>query len=257
MKQRSALSEVLQTGKNILLLSLETVFSILRGRFRWGEVIRQCYLIGNRSMLFVLGSLSFVGMVAVIQAGVQSQRLLGSYNFQEIGAVFLQLMIRESGPTIAALMLATRVGAGIAAEVGAMKVTEQIEALRMNEADPVDYLITPRVIASGFMMIVLSVFCILLAEIVGGLTASARFGGNFFSFFNMHRIEYADVILGGWKAIWYGVSIPIVAGEAGLSAKGGSAGVGDATTRAVVACSLVIIMEDFIVSVFGYVFLLS
>jgi phospholipid/cholesterol/gamma-HCH transport system permease protein len=257
MKANSAIADVIKTGKNIAVLTVETLFSILRRRFSLQEVIRQCYYIGNRSLLFVMGSLSFVGMVAVIQAGVQSQRLLGSFNFQEIGAVFLQLMIRESAPTIAALMLATRVGAGIAAEVGAMKVTEQVEALRMNEADPVDYIVAPRVIACGLMMLVVSIYCVVIAEIAGGLTASARFGGNFLSFFNMDRIEVADLILGFSKAIIYGVSIPIVASEAGLSASGGSAGVGDATTRAVVACSMVIIVEDFIISVFGFVFLLG
>jgi phospholipid/cholesterol/gamma-HCH transport system permease protein len=257
MKANSALVEVLTTSKNLTLLTLETAASILRGRFSFQEVVRQCYYIGNKSLFFVMGSLAFVGMVAVIQAGVQSQKLLGSFNFQEIGAVFLQLMIRESGPTIAALMLATRVGAGIAAEVGAMKVTEQIEALRMNEADPVDYIVSPRVIASGLMMIVLTTYCILLAELAGGLTASARFGGNFLSFFNIDRIGLPDLLLGFSKAIIYGISIPIVASEAGLGASGGSAGVGDATTRAVVACSLVIIVEDFIISVLGYIFLLS
>lgn len=251
------MAEAIITAREILILSWEVMISILRGRFRLREVVRQCYLIGNRSLVFVMGSLAFVGMVAAVQAGDQSLRLLGSYNFQEIGAVFLQLMIRESGPTIAALMLATRVGAGIAAEVGAMKVTEQIDALRMNDADPVDYLITPRVLACGVMMIVLSVYCVLIAEIAGALTAVYRFNGNFAAFFNPHRVEMADVVLGLIKAFWYGISIPIVAGQAGLSAFGGSAGVGNATTRAVVATSLVVIFEDFIVSVFGYIFLVS
>jgi phospholipid/cholesterol/gamma-HCH transport system permease protein len=257
LKRDSVLGDALATARGIFLLSLETTFAILRGRFRFKEVIRQGYLIGNQSLVFVLGSLAFVAMESVVQAGVQSQRLLGSANFQELGAVFLQLMIRESGPTIAALMLATRVGAGIAAEIGAMKVTEQVEALRMNEADPVEYLIAPRVIACGFMMVCITVYCILVAEITGALTAAVSFEGNFQAFFNFQRIELSDVAMGFIKAVWYGVSIPIVAGQAGLSAFGGSAGVGNATTRAVVATSLVVIIEDFIVSVFGYLFLMG
>jgi phospholipid/cholesterol/gamma-HCH transport system permease protein len=256
MKPTSIARDTLRTALEILAISLEVTLAILRGRFRPREFVRQCYLIGNRSLVFVMGSLAFVGMVAVVQAGVQSERILGSINFAETGAVFLQLMVRESGPTIAALMLATRVGAGIAAEIGAMKVTEQIDALRMNEADPVEYLIAPRVLACGLMMIVIAVFCVLVAELAGAATAMARFGGNFQAFFNFQRVEMADLWLGLIKATWYGVSIPIVAGQAGLAATGGSAGVGNATTRAVVACSLVVIMEDFVVSVFGYLFLL-
>lgn len=257
MKRTTVIGDALATAQGVFLLTVETLFAILRLRFRPREVVRQCYLIGNQSLVFVLGSLAFVAMESVVQAGEQSQKLLGSSNFQELGAVFLQLMIRESGPTIAALMLATRVGAGIAAEVGAMKVTEQIEALRMNEADPVEYIIAPRVIACGFMMICISVYCILISEIAGALTAMVYFDGNFMAFFNTARVEMSDVAMGLIKSAWYGVSIPVVAGQAGLAAFGGSAGVGDATTRAVVATSLVVIVEDFIVSVFGYVFLMS
>jgi phospholipid/cholesterol/gamma-HCH transport system permease protein len=253
----SPAAEVIATARGIVGLWFEAWFAILRGRFRGAEVWRQSYLIGNRSLLFVCASLAFVGMVAVVQAGTQSQRLLGSYNFAEIGSVFLQLMVRESGPTIAALMLATRVGAGIAAELGAMKVTEQIEALRMNEADPVEYLVTPRVIACGLMMIFLTVYCVALAELAGGLTATERFNGNFWAFFNARRLGAADLTLGFLKAFWFGISIPIVAAQAGLSATGGSAGVGDATTKAVVATSLVVIMEDFVVNLIGYMFIFS
>lgn len=257
MRSRSILSEAMVTARGLVSLWFEAGFAIARGRFRPREVIRQGYLIGNRSLLFVCASLAFVGMVAVVQAGTQSQRLLGSFNFSEIGSVFLQLMVRESGPTIAALMLATRVGAGIAAELGAMKVTEQIEALRMNEADPVEYLVAPRVIACGVMMLVLTVYCVALAELAGALTATQRFNGNFWAFFNFNRLAGADLLLGFSKALWFGISIPIVAAQAGLSASGGSAGVGNATTKAVVATSLVVIMEDFAVNIFGYVFLLS
>src|SRR5207237_8824487 len=98
---------------------------------------KQLYQIGNRSLLFVAVTLGFIGMVLVFQTCLQINRVTG--DLSQVGAEFVKILVHEFGPTLTAMMLATRVGAGIAAEVGSMVVTEQVDALRMCTVDPIDY----------------------------------------------------------------------------------------------------------------------
>ena len=95
---------------------------------RWREVVQQSFFIGNRSLAFVMIVLGFLGMILIFQSGFQAKRIVG--DLQGMGALYLQLLFREFAPTVTALMLATRVGTGIAAEIGSMVVTEQVDALR-------------------------------------------------------------------------------------------------------------------------------
>jgi len=95
-----------------------------------GEIARQLYSIGNRSLVFVIVTLGFIGMVMTYEACLQLSRVVGDYT--QVGPQYLRLVISDFAPTLTAMMLATRVGAGIAAEIGSMKVTEQIDALRMS-----------------------------------------------------------------------------------------------------------------------------
>ena len=149
-------------------------------------------------------------------------------------------------------MLATRVGAGIAAEIGSMVVTEQIDALRMCAADPIDFLIVPRFLASVVMTLILVVVSGTIAFLSGAVTAHLAFGVSYGLFFNMRLVDYGDVITGFTKCIAYGAAIPIVSGYCGLSTFGGSEGVGWATTRAVVNSSLVVIILNAIISSAGF-----
>ena len=228
---------------------LGTAIGSLRGRRPPGEVVRQMYQMGNRSLVFVAVTLGFIGMVMVFQTCLQLNRVTG--DLSQVGAEFIKFLIHEFGPTITAMMLATRVGAGIAAEVGSMVVTEQVDALRMCGVEPVEYLIVPRFLASLLTTAVLTIFGVTVAVGMGTLAAYTSFHVNPRIFLDLGRVGFGDLRVGGMKAVAYGASIPIVSGFAGLTARGGSEGVGSATTRAVIASSFVVILLDLVLSGIG------
>jgi phospholipid/cholesterol/gamma-HCH transport system permease protein len=240
-------------GRELAATSLATLRGVLRGQPPPGEVAQQMYIIGNKSLLFVAVTLGFIGMVMVYQSCLQLNRITG--DLSQVGPEFLKLLIQEFGPSITALMLATRVGAGIAAEIGSMKVTEQVDALRMSGVTPIDYLITPRFIASVVMTAVLTVFAILIAYGAGGLTAATSFGVNPETFFDPSRVRVFDIALGATKTLCYGMAIPIISGFCGLRARGSSEGVGSATTLAVIGSSLAVILVNFVISGAGLMIL--
>ncbi len=223
------------------VLGLTLFYTVFR-RIRWDEVMRQAFEIGNR-------------MILIYQSGYQAERIVG--DLQLLGALYLQMLFREFAPTITALMLATRVGTGIAAEIGSMVVTEQVDALRMNNADPVQYLVVPRFIAAVVMTLVLSIVALVVAFFSGMAVANAVFEVNPATFYNTIFIEWGDLVIFLMKSIAYGIAVPVIAAEAGMSAFGGSEGVGWATTKSVVNASLAVTFLDFLLSGFGYIFLFS
>ncbi|MGC4091441.1 MAG: ABC transporter permease [Polyangiaceae bacterium] len=228
----------------------QTLYSVARGRRDRGAVIHQMYEIGNRSLAFVSVVMGFIGMILVFQGGLQTQRVVP--DLSGLGAQFLELLVRDLSASICALMLATRVGAGIAAELGSMVVTEQIDALRMCAADPIDYLVKPRFLGSLFMTLALVIIAGSVAFASGMGAAYTFFGINPRTFCNLSLVDVGDVVVGIAKCIAYGAAIPIVSAHAGLTTFGGSAGVGAATTRAVVNSSLAVIALDFALSGLGY-----
>lgn len=228
----------------------QTLYYTVRGRPELGSVFRQMYEIGNRSLVFLCIVLGFVGMILTYQAGLQTLRVVP--DLSRLGATFIELLVKDLGPSICALMLATRVGAGIAAEIGSMVVTEQVDALRMCAADPVDYLVKPRFIASLVMTLILVVCASSVAVGTGMLTAQAYFDISPRTFFNLDRVGFPDLSVGFAKCLAYGAAIPVISSQAGLSTFGGSEGVGAATTRAVVNSSLAVVIMNFFISGTGY-----
>jgi phospholipid/cholesterol/gamma-HCH transport system permease protein len=227
-----------------------TLRVLVSGGVPWRATLNQAYEIGNCSVLFITVTLGFLGLISFFQTATQIQQILP--DFRMLGAAFLTMMVREFGPTITGLMMATRVGSGIAAELGSMKVTEQIDAIRMCNADPVRELVLPRTLACAFMLPLLSVYAVCVAVFAGMLCADVAFGVNYRTFLSLRLVGYSDVLVGLVKAFAYGIVIPVIAGHAGLRATGGSAGVGWATTQAVVATSFAVIVIDLILSAAGY-----
>jgi phospholipid/cholesterol/gamma-HCH transport system permease protein len=211
-----------------------------------GDIVHQLYWIGNRSTVFIAVTLGFIGMVMAYEACLQLSRVTG--DFSQVGSQLLRLVVSDFAPTLTALMLATRVGAGIAAEIGSMKVTEQIDALRMSGVLPIDYLIVPRFVASLVMTLALSVLGGVVMYAAGGLTAKYSFGVNPGVFFDASLVRGRHVALLIVKAAAYGAAIPVVAGFCGLRARGSSEGVGWATTAAVIGGSFAVIALDFLIS---------
>lgn len=242
--------ELVRVGKELYSVFVRTLYYCVYGRREPGAVTRQMYEIGNKSLFFLTVVMGFIGMILVYQAGLQTKRVLPDLTL--LGATFLELLVRDLAASIGALMLATRVGAGIAAEIGSMVVTEQVDALRMCAADPIDYLVKPRFIASILMTTALLIWSAAVAFGAGMLTAYAMFDLSPRTFANMSLIDVGDLSVGLAKCLAYGAAIPVVAAHSGLSTFGGSEGVGWATTRAVVNASLAVIVLNMFISAAGY-----
>jgi phospholipid/cholesterol/gamma-HCH transport system permease protein len=236
-------------GRELYSVFVRTLYYVVRGRRDKGAVVRQMFEIGNRSLFFVSITMGFIGMILLYQAGLQAKRVVPDYTM--LGATYLELLVRDLAASLGALMLATRVGAGIAAEIGSMVVTEQVDALRMCAADPIDFLVVPRFLASMVMTTVLIVWGAVIAFVAGAATANVAFDVPIQTFCNMSLIDAGDLTIGLSKCVAYGAAIPIVSGYCGLSTFGGSEGVGWATTRAVVNSSLAIIILNAIISTAG------
>ena len=242
--------ELLETARALYRVFVLTLYYSLRGESNRPAFFRQMYEIGNRSLGFLAIVMGFIGMILVYQGGLQTQRVVPDLSL--LGATFLQLLVRDLAASICALMLATRVGAGIAAEIGSMVVTEQVDALRMCATDPIDYLIRPRFLACLSMFAALVVIAATVAFLAGMWTAHAFFAINPRTFANVSMVSIGDLTIGLTKCLAYGAAIPVISGYCGLTAFGGSEGVGAATTRAVVNSSLAVIVLNFVISGAGY-----
>jgi phospholipid/cholesterol/gamma-HCH transport system permease protein len=242
----AAAIDLLLGGRRLLSVFVRTLYYTVRGQRVRGATVRQMFEIGNKSLFFVTITMGFIGMILLYQAGLQAKRVVPDYSM--LGATYLELLVRDLAASLAALMLATRVGAGIAAEIGSMVVTEQVDALRMCAADPIDFLLVPRFLASLVMTTVLIVWAGAVAFAAGAATAYVAFGVPLKTFCNMSLIDWGDVTTGLAKCVAYGAAIPVVSGYCGLSTFGGSEGVGWATTRAVVNSSLAIIVLNAFIS---------
>lgn len=239
------LATIWQQTRSTVRVGRQTLYYTAAARWNRRAIAQQMFLIGNKSLMFTLLTLGFLGAIMSLQAGFQALRIIGDTSL--IGQQMLPLLVRQLGPTLAGLMVATRVGTGIAAEIGSMVVTEQVDALRMCNAPPVDYLVKPRFIASLIMLPVLTIFGIFAAFMAGMGVAAGVFNTNPAVFANTDFVSLIDLAEGMTKALAFGAVIPIIAGASGLDARGGSQGVGDATTRAVVNSSLAVIVLDFVI----------
>jgi phospholipid/cholesterol/gamma-HCH transport system permease protein len=243
--------QLVATALELYSVFVRTLYYCFAGTREPGAVLAAMYEIGNKSLFFLTVVMGFLGMILVYQAGLQTLRILPDLTM--LGATFLELLVRDLAASIGALMLATRVGAGIAAEVGSMVVTEQVDALKMSNADPIDYLVKPKFIASVIMTTVLIVWSAAVATLAGVLTGWAMFELSPRTFLNVSMVDAGDLTVGLAKCLAYGAAIPIVSAHSGLSTFGGSEGVGWATTRAVVNSSLAVIMLNLVVSTVGLV----
>ncbi|MCC7537600.1 MAG: ABC transporter permease [Deltaproteobacteria bacterium] len=255
-KPRGILASIGRTGldglggvRDLYSIFVRTLYYVFRGRRAKGALAEQMYAIGNKSLFFVTFTMGCIGMIMVYQATMQTKKVVPELSL--VGASYMQLVVRDFAASIGAMMLATRVGAGIAAEIGSMVVTEQVDALRMCAADPVDYLVVPRFLASLVMTVALLVWAGVVMFSTGMLTGYVVYDIELATFANPVMVNAGDVVVGLAKCVAYGAAIPIVSAHSGLTTFGGSEGVGWATTRAVVNSSLAVIVLNFFISTAG------
>ncbi len=222
--------------------------SVWRRQFRFHEIILQCYSAGVQSLPIVGLALAFIGVMLTIEFSYHMKLVIREDSL--VPAFATVLMVRELGPVVSCLLLSSRVGAGIAAELGTMRVTDQIDALRILSVDPIDFLVVPRWIGCVFAAVVLSLLSVAVALLAGALLAATKLGYLPSEFFNsmFTFTHFRDLLSCLTKAVIFGSIIPIVASRHGLSCRPGAQGVGDAATAAVVESSVLIIAADFFVT---------
>lgn len=231
-------------------LLLRTLYYLFRGRREKGAIVQQMHAIGNQSVFFMTVSMGFIGAIIAYQSGVQTQRLVPEMS--QLGPTYIKLLVRDIAASVGAMPFATRVGAGIAAEIGSMVVTEQVDALRMSAADPVDYLVVPRFVACVVMGSIILIWGGAVALLSGMLITNLVFDVSYHTYFNLSLVTWGDLILGLIKCVSFGGAIAIVSSDRGLKTFGGSEGVGTATTDAVVGSLFTIIAMNFFISGAGY-----
>ncbi|HEU4997041.1 MAG TPA: ABC transporter permease [Gemmatimonadaceae bacterium] len=226
--------------------------------FYGADVVQQMDEIGVKSLGIVLLTGLFTGMVLALQSSVQLQTF-GATMY--IGRLVAGSMIRELGPVLAGLMVAGRVGSGIAAQLGSMKVTEQIDALNTLGTDPIKKLVTPRVLAALIMLPVLTIINDLIGIFGGNLIATFMVGLPASLYWRTVWEQIAssgfalgyipnDFIQGLTKPLVFGAIISITACFFGLRTTGGTEGVGTATTKTVVTASILILVSDYFLTQF-------
>jgi len=215
--------------------------------FYFHDVIEQLETIGIGSLTVVLLTGIFTGAVLALQSGTT----LDQFGARPIvGRLVAASMVRELGPALTALMLAGRVGSGIAAELGSMVVTDQINALRALGTDPVRKLVVPRVIGGVLMTPVLTIIADFMGILGGGLIAIQQLQVPSSVYWKsiIDALYMEDVWMGSVKPFILGFAIVSIGCHVGLRTKGGTQGVGRATTNAVVAASVAVLVLDFFIT---------
>ncbi len=208
------------------------------------DTLQQADLIGVGSLPIVVLTGFFTGAVLALQTSSTLSRF-GSLSLT--GQLVSLSMVKELGPVLTGLMVSGRNASGMASELGSMKVTEQIDAMRALGTDPSKKLVTPRVVATVSMLFFLTILSDLVGLAGGWMLARFVLGLDSYQYWTTawQSLKYADVFMGITKPLLFGFIIASVGCFYGLSAKGGTQGVGRATTQAVVASSVLILLVDF------------
>lgn len=193
----------------------------------------------------------FTGMILALNGGI-SLKDIGQENM--IGRVVAVSVIREMGPFMTGLILAASIGSGIAAEIGTMRVSEEIDALEIMSISPIRFLVLPRVVALALVCPVMTVFAGLLGIMGGMVVARFQLGVSFLTFQNdaLAVLVHKDLYTGLLKSFVFGITIALVGCTQGLNTRGGATGVGQATRRAVVVSFLLIIILGYYITWFFF-----
>ncbi len=229
------------------LLSGRAIANLFSRPRYWADIFTQMDSIGVGSLPIVVLTGFFTGCVLALQSAT-ALRSFGSVSLT--GNLVALSMVKELGPVLTGLMVSGRNASGMASELGSMKVTEQIDAMRALGTDPVRKLVTPRITATVFMLFFLTIISDAVGIAGGALVSVALLGLTASSYLhNSYRaLVYADVVQGLVKPLFFGFIISSVGCYFGMNTKGGTQGVGRSTTQAVVVSSVMIIVIDFLIS---------
>ncbi len=249
-----ALDSIAEVGRVTLLMG-DIMRFLAPGLRSFGRVVQQMRAIGVGSLWLVVVVSLFTGAVAAVQAAYQFTSVVP---MRYLGSVVLRSVIIELGPVLTGLVLGGRVGSSIAAELGTMKVTEQIDALRAMAIHPVRYLVVPRVIAAIVMLPVMTILADAIAVFGGWVVAVTSIGMSSHTYTQSLKDFFLikDLLSGLIKAFFFGGIIGLMGCYYGFATEGGAEGVGLATTRAVVASCVLVLISDYVLAnvLFRFVF---
>jgi phospholipid/cholesterol/gamma-HCH transport system permease protein len=242
-----AAGAVTQVG-DFAIFSLRSIAWTVRRRPAPGTLLPSLYLVGVRSVPVVAITGMFIGMVMAVQMFNQFNRMGMA---TRLGSMINITLVRELGPVLAATMLAGRVGSAMAAELGTMRVTEQVDALSTLGAHPIHYLVVPRLVACALLVPLLTVMADFMGIMGGALICTHVFGVEPHHYW-LHSERYVtmwDVSMGMVKGVFFGTSIALVSCHRGLNSQAGAEGVGRAATEAFVASFVIILVLDFFLAI--------
>ena len=243
-------SAVAYTGGAFILFA-QTLFWTSRPPFRWRATYEQMMKIGVDSLPIATLTNFFIGVVIAFQSAYQMKRVSAEIYIPSLVAISI---CREIGPVITGLVVAGRIGASIAAEIGSMKVTEQVDALQSLAANPVKYLVVPRFIALVTMLPILTIYADMIGMLGGYVVGVYKLGlaSTMYVKMTFEPLAIKDVMTGLVKTIFFAILISVISCYQGLRVEGGAEGVGLATTRAVVLSFIFIIVFDALFTVIFY-----
>ncbi len=231
----------------VLMLFCITLKQLLSPPIELRNIFKQMSEIGIKSLPVILITAVFTGMVLALQSYTGFKR----FGAESLVATVVALsMTRELGPVLTGLIVAGRAGAAMAAELGTMRVTEQIDALETLATNPVKYLIVPRFLAGALMLPSLAIVTDIIGIMGGYAITVGLFGASSVSYWNRtwNFLEMSDIFNGLIKACFFGIAISLISCYKGFYAEGGAEGVGKATTGAVVLSSMTILISDYFLS---------
>ena len=228
-------------------LTGNTLRTLFMRPFEWRSTLYQMQALGVKSLGIASVVALFTGLVMATQFAYGLQKFGGiEYTGRIVGLSFA----RELAPALTALVVGGRIGSGITAEIGSMAVTEQIDAIRALGADPYKKLVLPRLLASIVVMPILAAFALVLGFAGAMFITSVEFGlhSEFFLQTALESVRFADYFSGMFKTPFFGAIIALVGCHFGFNTRGGTEGVGNATTRSVVVISISILVSDFVLT---------
>jgi phospholipid/cholesterol/gamma-HCH transport system permease protein len=231
------------------LFSTRAVLGIFSRHLKLNELLRVCLDVGVASVSVVGITGLFIGMVLAVQAYAQF-RTIGMET--SLGAVIHMTVVRELGPVLAAVMLAGRIGTAMAAQLGTMRVTEQIDALACLGVDPVKYLVAPRFLGCVLMIPLLTVFADLLGIVGSSFMCLQVFGIDSFHYWR-HTANFVkpwDLFIGLGKSVVFGAALSLICSHRGFHSRAGAEGVGRAATEGFVLSFVAILVLDFLLGLF-------
>ncbi len=250
----SLLIGAIRGAGDTIILMVQTGVALPHLVFKIPQTLRQMYVSGFQSLYVVSVVAAFTGMIMSLQAGLA----LKDFGQEDlIGQVIVVSLTREMSPFMTALIMAASIGSAMAAEIGTMSVSEEIDALQVMSIDPVRYLVLPRIVGFTLMLPALSTYASFLGVVGGGLVAKTQLGVEFDTYIRLvlemlrTSTGLKDIWVGEFKALVFGLTISSIACQQGLTARGGAIGVGNAVRQSVVFSFLfVIILGYFITALF-------